>query len=127
MAAQPSGRSARLRQGQSGERLGRSPFFATAGWLWLLPAALVVALLMRFGMRAVGVRPDIAFPGLIYRLTLPVVEPFYRYFPVSPRFDQSALEAASLAAAAAVLGAALVVCTLWLLVSGWLSSRPARS
>ncbi len=75
--------------------------------LWLAIAATVSALSLRFGMRAVGVRDDIPFPGLIYSVTAPLVQPFYRYFPVSDRFDHDAIEVASLVAAASVLLVAL--------------------
>src|SRR5438046_167371 len=75
--------------------------------LWLVTALIVAALSLRFAMRAVGVRDDIPFPGLIYSLTAPIVQPFYRYFPASPRFDYREVEAASLAAAGVVLALAL--------------------
>ena len=60
-------------------------------------------LLLRFGMRALGVRPDVAFPGLIYSLTAPLVQSFYGFFPLptpyGERFDIAVMETASLAAA----------------------------
>jgi len=74
--------------------------------LWLLAGLAVVVLAMRFAMRALGVRDDIPFPGLIYAATAPVVQPFYRFFPVSPRFDYQAIELASLAAAGVVFALA---------------------
>ncbi len=49
--------------------------------LWTGAALIVSLLLLRFGMRALGVRPDIAFPGFVYGLTGPLVQPFYRFFP----------------------------------------------
>ena len=83
-------------------------------------ALLVTLLLLRFGMRALGVRPDIAFPGLVYSLTAPLVQPFYRFFPLptpyGERFDIAIVETASLAAAGAVLVVALVVMVVCLLL-----------
>src|SRR3954447_7770215 len=70
--------------------------------LWLIPGLLISLLCMRFLMRALGVREDIPFPGFVYDVTTPLVSPFYRYFPVSPRFDVNAVEIASLAAVATV-------------------------
>jgi hypothetical protein len=65
-------------------------------------AFFVTLLLLRFGMRALGVRPDVAFPGLIYSLTAPLVQPFYGFFPLptpyGERFDIAVVETASLAA-----------------------------
>jgi len=83
-------------------------------------ALLVTLLLLRFGMRALGVRPDIAFPGFVYSLTAPLVQPFYRFFPLptpyGERFDVVVVETASMAAAGALVLAALVVYVLWLLL-----------
>ena len=66
-------------------------------------AIFVTLLLLRFGMRALGVRPGVAFPGLIYSLTAPLVQPFYGFFslptPYGERFDIAVMETASLAAA----------------------------
>jgi hypothetical protein len=86
--------------------------------LWVVTAVAMVGLGLRFGLRAVGVRDDIAFPGMVYRLTAPLVEPFYRYFPVSERFDEGAVEVATLAAAGSVLAVALGVYVVGLLVAG---------
>ena len=84
--------------------------------LWLVTAAIVSLLALRFGMRAVGVRDDVPFPGFIYALTAPLVEPFYRFFPVSERFDYYAIEVASLVAASCVGAATLGVYVLALLL-----------
>jgi hypothetical protein len=84
---------------------------------WLLPGVVVVALALRFGMRVLGVRPDVPFPGLIYSLTAPLVEPFYRWFPVTPRFDENAVEVASLMAAGVVLALTLLVYVVVLLLA----------
>ncbi len=75
----------------------------------------VTALSLRFGMRAVGVRDDIPLPGRIYSLTAPLVEPFYRLFPASDRFDYPSIEVASLAAVGVVLGLALGIYIIGLL------------
>lgn len=91
--------------------------------LWLLAALAVLAFAARFAMRALGVREDSPFPGFIYSITAPMVEPFYRFFPVSPRFDYRAFEAASLAAAGAALAVALGIYVLTLLVTNILGSR----
>jgi hypothetical protein len=81
--------------------------------LWLAAALLGSLLLLRFGMRALGVRPDIAFPGLVYGLTAPLVQPFYRFFslpvPYGARFDTPIIETASLATAGTVFVAALAL------------------
>ncbi len=69
----------------------------------------VVGLLLRFGMRALGVRTELPLPGFVYSVTAPLVEPFYRFFPANPRFDTSALEAASLIAACALFLVAVMV------------------
>lgn len=79
---------------------------------------------MRFGMRALGVRPDIPFPALVYSLTAPLAQPFYRFFPAGERFDQGVVEVASLAAVGVVLVMALVVYVVGLMVSTKFDSRP---
>jgi hypothetical protein len=66
-------------------------------------------------MRLLGVRYDVPLPGAVYTLTNPVVEPFYRWFPVSERFDYYAVEWASLAAVGAVIAVALVIYVVGLL------------
>lgn len=79
-------------------------------------------LLLRFGMRALGVRPDVAFPGLVYAVTAPLVQPFYSSFPLPApygnRFDVAVIETASLAAAGAVLVAAVAILVIYLLFVG---------
>src|SRR5438874_10970411 len=77
--------------------------------LWLVSALLVTALGLRFAMRALGVRDDIPFPGLVYSLTAPLVQPFYRYFPAPERFDYHTTEAASLLAAGIALALTLTI------------------
>ena len=84
--------------------------------LWLATGVAVTTLALRFAMRALGVRDDVPFPGLIYRVTAPVVEPFYRFFPLDARFDYRAVELASLAAAGAALALALGIYALGLLL-----------
>lgn len=86
--------------------------------LWTLTAIAVSVLTLRFAMRALGVRDDIPLPGLVYSLTAPVVEPFYRFFPLDARFDYHAVEVASLAAAGSVLALALGVYVVALLLFG---------
>jgi len=76
--------------------------------LWSVTALILTLLVLRFGLRFLGVRPNIPFPGFVYSLTAPLVEPFYRFFPVSDRFDYYAVEWASLLAAICVLAAALL-------------------
>jgi hypothetical protein len=77
-------------------------------------------LLLRFGMRALGVRPDVPIPGLVYGLTAPLVQPFYTFFPLpapyGSRFDIVVVETASLAAAGVVLLVALVIYVIGLLL-----------
>jgi hypothetical protein len=85
--------------------------------LWLLTGLAVTALALRFAMRALGVRDDIPFPGLIYAVTAPVVEPFYRFFPLQARFDLNAFEFASLAAAGTLMALAAGVYALGLLLA----------
>ncbi|MFL5733089.1 MAG: hypothetical protein ACJ78Q_07780 [Chloroflexia bacterium] len=86
--------------------------------LWLLTGLAVTAFALRFAMRALGVRDDIPFPGLVYSVTAPVVEFFYRFFPLDARFDHPAIEVASLAAAGAVLAVALAIYVVGLLLLG---------
>jgi hypothetical protein len=86
--------------------------------LWLVTSLIVIALLMRFGMRALGVRDDIPFPGFIYALTAPFVQPLYRFFPVSLRFDYYAVEVAALVAAGIVAGVAIALYVFDLLLAG---------
>ena len=76
---------------------------------WLVTGLAVAVLAARFGLRLLGVRPDIPFPGFVYSVTAPVVTPFYRLFPVSERFDYYAVEWAALVAAGCVLAAALII------------------
>ena len=83
---------------------------------WLLVGAPVMALLLRFGMRAVGVRLDVPLPSFVYGVTAWLVTPFYRYFPVDARFDRSALEVAALAAAATLFLAAVGIYVLFVLI-----------
>ena len=83
---------------------------------WALVGVPVVALLLRFGMRAVGVRPDVTLPSFVYGVTTWLVTPFYRYFPVDARFDRSALEGAALAAAGAIFLAAVGIYVLFVLI-----------
>jgi hypothetical protein len=104
--------------------------FKIQNWIprlfWLIPALAVTLLALRFGLRLLGVRPDIPFPGFVYSLTAPIVDPFYRFFPVSDRFDYYAVEWASLLAAGCVLAAALAIYVAGLLLSTLLS-RSAKS
>jgi hypothetical protein len=93
------------------------PVAVLSGLLWPLTGALVGLLALRFGMRLAGVRDDIPLPGFVYSLTAPLVQPFYRYFPVSERFDHYAVEVASLAAAGCVIGILLLVYGAGLLLS----------
>lgn len=73
----------------------------------------MVLLLLRFGMRALGVRPDVALPDMVYGVTAPLAEPFYRLFPLpvpyGDRFDIAVIEPASLVAAGVLVGVAVVV------------------
>lgn len=99
---------------EPGTRRRVRPHLIPGSWpltrlLWLVAGLLVALLCMRFAMRALGVREDIPFPGLVYSLTAPLVAPFYRFFPVSPRFDLYAVEMASLAAAAVIMGLTILV------------------
>ena len=82
-----------------------------------LVAVLVTALGLRFAMRAVGVRGDVPFPGVVYSVTAPLVAPFYGLFPLGDaRFDHPVIEVASLVAAGVVVAIALVVYAVWLVV-----------
>lgn len=74
---------------------------------WSLVGVPVVTLLLRFGMRAVGVRSDVPLPSFVYWVTTWLVTPFYRFFPADARFDRSALEVAALAAAGSIFLAAV--------------------
>jgi len=97
--------------------------------LWTVASLIVSLLLLRFGMRALGVRPDIAIPGLVYWLTDPLVQPLYRFFPLpapyGARFDTPVVETASLGAAGVVCAAALAIYLVGLLVIH-LQARQAR-
>ena len=83
---------------------------------WLVVGLPIVALLLRFGMRALGVRTDVPLPGFVYWATAPLVEPFNRFFPANPRFDTTVAEVASLAAAGAIFGVAAGVYIVLLLL-----------
>jgi hypothetical protein len=80
-------------------------------------------LVLRFGMRAVGVRPDVPLPSFVYGVTSDFVAPFYRYFPADARFDRSSLEVAALAAAGAIFLAAVGAYLIGLLLSAALGNR----
>lgn len=88
--------------------------------LWVLTGAIVTLVGLRFGMRFIGVRDDVPLPGAIYAITAPLVERFYAAFPASPRFDYPTVETASLVAAGAVIGAAVVIYAVGLVVSAFL-------
>jgi hypothetical protein len=90
---------------------------------WALVGVPVVALLLRFGMRAVAVRPDVTLPSFVYGVTTWLVTPFYRFFPVGARFDRSALEVAALAAAGSIFLAAVGAYLIGLLLSAALGNR----
>jgi hypothetical protein len=68
-------------------------------------------------MRAVGVRDDIPIPSLVYALTGPLVDPFYRFFPADARLDYPVVEVASLVAAGVVLAIALLIYMVGLLIA----------
>jgi hypothetical protein len=87
----------------------RNPQSAIRILLWSVTALVVTLLALRFGMRLLGIRPDIPFPGFVYSLTASIVQPFYRFFPVSDRFDYYAAEWAALLAAGCVLAGALLL------------------
>lgn len=97
--------------------------FKILNWFWLLPAIPVTLLALRFGMRLLGVRPDIPFPGFVYAMTAPIVEPFYRFSPVSERFDYYAVEWAGLLAVGCILAAALAVYVAGLLLDSFITGR----
>jgi hypothetical protein len=84
--------------------------------LWVVTGTLVTLLALRFAMRLLAVRGDVPLPGAVYAVTSPLVTPFYGAFPVSNRFDYTAVEVASLAAAGVVIGAAVVVYAVGLVV-----------
>ena len=88
-------------------------FAGLASWfLWVVAALAATLFCLRFAMRALGVRPDIPLPGMLYSLTTPFVQPFYNLFPITDRYDRYDLpvvEVAALAVAGSVLGLALVV------------------
>ena len=90
---------------------------------WALVGVPMVALLLRLGMRAVGVRSDVPLPSSVYGVTTWLVTPFYSYFPVDTRFDRSALEVAALAAAGAIFLAAVGAYLIGLLLSAALGNR----
>ena len=85
--------------------------------LWVATGLVVTLLGLRFGMRLVGVRGDVPFPGAVYSITAPLVERFYPAFPASDRFDFPAVEVASLAAMGVVIGAAVALYSLGLVAS----------
>lgn len=95
-------------------------FVSLASWLlWVVAGLAATLFCLRFGMRALGVRPDIPLPGWIYSLTAPFVQPFYTLFPITDRYnryDLPVVEVASLAAAGSVVGVALVVFVVGLVV-----------
>ncbi len=90
---------------------------------WLLVGVPAVALMLRFGMRAVGVRTDVPLPSFVYGVTDWLVTPFYSFFPADARFDRSALEVAALAAAGTLFLAAVGIYLITLLLSTELSTR----
>jgi uncharacterized protein YggT (Ycf19 family) len=94
--------------------------------LWVVTGSLVTLLGLRFAMRLLAVRGDVPIPGAVYAITSPLVAPFYGAFPASNRFDYSALEVASLAAAGVAIGAALVIYAVGLMVSALLARRRAE-
>jgi hypothetical protein len=88
--------------------------------LWGVTGSLVTLLGLRFGMRFIGVRGDVPLPGAVYAITSPLVAPLSVVFPASPRFDYPAVEAASIATAGVVIGAAVVIYAVGLMVSAFL-------
>lgn len=90
---------------------------------WVLVGLPVVALMLRFGMRAVGVRSDVSLPSFVYWATAWVVAPFYRYFPADARFDKGVVEVAALAAAGAVFLAAVGIYLIGFLLATALRRR----
>lgn len=103
---------------------------ASGGWLsavgWMAVGLPVVALLLRFVMRTLVVRTDLPFPGFIYAITAPIVEPFYRLFPASPRYDGRVVEVASLAAAGVVFVLATALYVGFLLLMSLLNKDGRR-
>jgi uncharacterized protein YggT (Ycf19 family) len=93
---------------------------------WLVVAIPVLALLLRFGMRALGVRTDAPLPNFIYSATAPMVEPFYVTVPANPRFDTGVIELASLVAAGVIFAGAMMAYLFLLLVIGFFS-KPAQN
>jgi hypothetical protein len=85
---------------------------------WTVVGVPVVALLLRFGMRALGVRENVPFPGFIYWATDRIVSPFYHYFPADARVDRGSIEVATLAAAGAIFLVAIAA----YLIGLWLTS-----
>jgi len=81
-------------------------------------------------MRSTGVRPDIPFPGFVYGLTAPLVQPFYRFFPLpmpyGERFDIAVLETASLAAAGAVFVVTVMMSVLFIVIFYYGDARAQR-
>lgn len=94
--------------------------------LWVVTGSLVALLALRFGMRFIGVRGDVPLPGAVYAITSPLVAPFSGAFPASPRFDYPTVEAASIAAAGVVMGAAVVIYAVGLMVSAFLGRGRAE-
>ena len=105
-----------------------SAFRAFSLVLWSGAAFFLSLLLLRFGMRALGVRPDIAFPGFVYGLTDWLVQPLYRFFPLpvpyGARFDTPVIETASLGAVGVVIAVALGVYVVGLLLFHLQARRP---
>ena len=93
---------------------------------WLVVAIPVLALLLRFGMRALGVRTDAPLPDFTYSATAPMVEPFYVMFPANPRFDTGVIELASLVAAGVIFAGAVMAYLLLLVIIG-IFSKPAQN
>ena len=97
-------------------------------WYWLLWVGVAVVaglFLLRFGMRALGVLPDLPVPGAVYAVTAPWVERLYGILPpASLRFDEQVIEVASLAVAGGVVALGLAAYVLALL-AGWALRRPA--
>jgi hypothetical protein len=118
--------------GRQSSVVGRPAFvFRLSSFILSTGAAFFVTLLLlRFGMRALGVRPDVAFPGLIYGLTAPLAQPFYRFFPLpapyGERFDIAVVETASLAATGFVLMVALALSVFGLLIVSWSGTEERR-
>jgi hypothetical protein len=93
--------------------------------VWVGVALVAGLFLLRFGMRALGVLPDLPVPGAVYNVTTPAVERLYGALPPSSgRFDEQVIEVASLAAAGGVVALGLVAYVLSLLAV-WALRRPA--